>query len=289
MAKVLAVGISTLDIVNVLERYPEEDEELRALDQQIRRGGNATNTLCVLSQLGHRCSWAGTLAEEPDARLIEVDLARHAIDTRYVQRAAHGKVPTSYISLSRRSGSRTIVHYRDLDEYDAAAFNAIDLGAFDWVHFEGRNIEATAQMLLRLKAERPRLRCSLEIEKPRPGIEALIPHADLLLFSKGYARAQGFNEGEAFLRAQRTLNEQALLVCAWGEDGAHALGGDQTPLAVPAVIPAQILDSVGAGDVFNAGIIDALLHECTLHDALQAAVRLAGKKCGQYGLDGLSG
>jgi ketohexokinase len=43
MAKILAVGIATLDIINTVERYPLLDGETRALSQHKTRGGNATN------------------------------------------------------------------------------------------------------------------------------------------------------------------------------------------------------------------------------------------------------
>ena len=114
---ILAVGIATLDIINHVVVYPHEDDEVRALRQSVRRGGNATNSLVVLSQLGYDCHWAGTLSDETDSRLILEDLARYAVDCRHVRRYRTGKVPTSYVLLSEATGSRTIVHYRDLPEY----------------------------------------------------------------------------------------------------------------------------------------------------------------------------
>src|SRR3569833_242282 len=117
---------------------------LRALAQRVSRGGNCTNTLVVLSQLGHHCSWGGVLVDEPDASRIVADLDAHAIDLTPVRRLPKGKVPTSYITLNQRNGSRSIVHYRDLPEYDFDAFATIDLGACDWLHFEGRDIDAAA-------------------------------------------------------------------------------------------------------------------------------------------------
>src|SRR5512143_319051 len=94
LARILAVGNATLDIINIVDGYPAEDMEVRATAQQIRRGGNAANTLVALSQLGHQCSWAGTLANEPDGSLILADLTRYRIDTCAVHTIAHGKVPT---------------------------------------------------------------------------------------------------------------------------------------------------------------------------------------------------
>ncbi|MEW6646052.1 MAG: PfkB family carbohydrate kinase [Pseudomonadota bacterium] len=288
MARILAVGIATLDIINLVEDYPPEDAEVRALEQETRRGGNATNTLVVLSQFGHQCSWAGTLADEPDARLIRADLARHTIDTSAVELLPRGKVPTSYITLSQRSGSRTIVHYRDLPEYSFEHFRAIDLTRFDWVHFEGRNVEVTQRMLERVKKLHPELPCSLEVEKPRAGIEQLLPYPDLLLFSRVYARACGFQRAEGLFDRVRTQTPAAQLVCAWGEGGAYARDRDGRGYHTPAFPPPRLVDTLAAGDVFNAGIIHGLARKRSLELTLIEAARLAGRKCGQQGIEGLA-
>ena len=53
--RILGVGIATLDLINEVERYPPEDAEVRALTQRRSRGGNAANTLAVLSD--GRIAW----------------------------------------------------------------------------------------------------------------------------------------------------------------------------------------------------------------------------------------
>ncbi|MGD8712214.1 MAG: carbohydrate kinase, partial [Thiohalophilus sp.] len=40
MSRILTTGIATLDIINQVDHYPAEDEELRAELQSIRCGGN---------------------------------------------------------------------------------------------------------------------------------------------------------------------------------------------------------------------------------------------------------
>src|SRR3569623_2626555 len=112
MARILGIGIATLDIINHVEGYPAEDSEVRALAQRISRGGNCTNTLVVLSQLGHRCGWGGVLAEESDAARITADLASYHLDLAPVRRLARGTLPTSYIIVTHRNGSRPLVHSR---------------------------------------------------------------------------------------------------------------------------------------------------------------------------------
>lgn len=297
MARVLGVGIATLDIINSVAGYPAEDAEVRAMAQRVCRGGNCTNTLVVLSQLGHACAWAGVIAEEPDAARIEADLAAYHIDRTHCRRERGEsagdpgwKMPTSYIVHNTENGSRTIVHYRDLPEYDAESFFRIDLGPYDWLHFEGRNIADTRRMLERARAVRPGLSISLEVEKPRPEIERVFALADVLLVSRHYANARGYTEPLDVLRAVRTEAPDADLICAWGERGAFALDRQGQVHAEPAHVPPRVVDTLGAGDTFHAGVIDAYLRGLPLTAALKAGCVLAGKKCGRIGLDlGLRG
>ena len=287
MAKILAVGNATLDIINVVDDYPREDQEVRASSQQLRRGGNACNTLAVLSQLGHQCSWAGTLADEPDAELIRADLDSHHIDCSAVHTTPHGKVPTSYISLSRLNGSRTIVHYRDLPEYRFEEFSRIDLGALEWLHFEGRNLDEVEKMMRHAREKQPNLMISLEVEKPRDGIVALFPLADLLLFSRDYALHHGHHSAEGLLRELALQRHEQTATCTWGDKGAWAVDYAGRLYHAPAFSPSLVVDTLGAGDTFNAGMIDQLVRGHAIEPALIEASRLAGKKCGIYGLDNL--
>lgn len=280
MANILAIGIATLDIINHVDAYPAEDEELRTLSQQQTRGGNATNSLVVLSQLGHDVAWSGVLIDEPDSTLIQAELDHYQIDTQACLKLNTGKMPTSYITVSAKTGSRTIVHHRDCPELPFTHFKTIDLTPFDWVHFEGRPVDELGPMIKWLKQHYPHIPCSLEVEKPRPDIEDILHFADVIMFSQPYAMKKGFHTAETFLTSQ---SESAMMTCTWGEQGAWLKSGAQL-FHSPAFPPQQVIDTLAAGDTFNAGLIDGLVQQRRPAQALESACRLAGKKCGQQGL-----
>jgi len=287
MAYILGVGIATLDIVNYLDSYPNEDSEVRADAQQSSRGGNATNTLVILSQLGEQCEWAGVLASDPSSQIIRQDLQNHGINFQRCPVKDDSITPTSYIILNRRNGSRSIVHYRDLPELDLAAFKRYDLSHYQWLHFEGRAVNETLLMMQYAKQQQPQLPCSLEIEKPRKGIEKLFAKADLLLFSRHYAEAHGYHNAAGLLHAMQSQAPHARLICAWGSEGAFALDQQGGVIHTPAFTQSQVVDSLGAGDTFNASIIHNLLKGTSLAQALHDSCYLAGLKCSQQGFNNL--
>lgn len=280
----LGVGIAVLDLVNEVEVYPAEDDEVRALALRRVRGGNVTNSLAVLSRLGHVCRWVGTLGDDPAADLILADLAGHGIETGDAVRVSGGTTPTSSILVSRTNGSRTIVHFRDLPELSAEDFGRASLDGLAWVHFEGRNPQETARMIRRVRKEAPDVAISVELEKHRPGIEALLHGPQLLLASRAFARAGGFEDPGDFLEDLLMRSDARLCVVARGAQGAAFLKRGGHVQRVSAYVPTRVVDTLGAGDVFNAGVIHGLLKGLPDGEAVVQAVKLAGLKCGHPGV-----
>lgn len=281
----LGIGNAALDIVNEVADYPREDEEVRALAQHRRIGGNVANSLMLLRQLGHTCKWCGTIGDDAQGDWVLAGLRERGIDIGAVVRHPGSATPTSHVTLSRASGSRTIVHFRDLPEMRAADFARLPLRDCDWVHFEGRNPAQTALMLRDCAARCPGLPVSLEVEKRRPGIEPLLNGPRVLIFSRAYALACGFREPKAFLAAQRARTSAELLLLPWGGRGAFGQARDGALCFAPAHSPDAVRDTLGAGDVFNAAVIDGMLAGLDLPGLLAKANALAGHKCGRPGLD----
>ena len=279
MLSALCVGIATLDIINRVDAYPAEDSEVRAGSQSQRTGGNAANTAMALAVLGNRVSWVGNLAQP--APTVEQDFARHGVDVSRALRVADAEMPTSYILLSAATGSRSIVHFRNMPEYRAEDFVRLDLGGFDWIHFEGRAVDQLGPMMSHARNVAG-ARISLEVEKPRAGIEALFPCADLLLFSRDYAEARGHTDAAGLLGG--SLETDAPATCTWGAAGAWARDDNGDILHAPVPATGPVIDTIGAGDVFNAGMIHAMGRGQSLFAALHEAVNLASSKCTHEGL-----
>ncbi|XP_072237437.1 ketohexokinase isoform X7 [Leuresthes tenuis] len=264
--KVLCVGLVCLDIINVVDKYPEEDSDSRCLSQRWQRGGNASNSCTVLSLLGAPCAFMGSLATGPMAE--------------------------------------------DLPDVTVENFSRVNLHQFKWIHWEGRNVDEQVKMIQQVQMynsklpQQQRITVSVEIEKTRQPLYQLFPYGDVVFVSKDVSRYFGFQSAEEALKGlYNRVKKGAILICAWAEKGADALGPDGLLIHSDAFPPESLVDTLGAGDTFNASVIYTLSNGDTsfhlimrhfevyggsLQDALTFGCQVAGAKCGFHGYDGIS-
>ncbi|CEG71590.1 hypothetical protein RMATCC62417_07299 [Rhizopus microsporus] len=297
-SNILLVGQVYLDTILTVDNFPEEDSKLRATDVQQRRGGNCLNTaevLCqfpkinifLMSALGPKDT-CDTLLSQLEAKGIMTSACLYRKEP----------TPSSYIIQSKQTGTRTIISANTIQDITKNEFiQKIETikTRFNWIHFEGRNVEEAAAQIDWLESIsshegwRSRLTISVELEKPdRPDIDMLLSRGDVVFFSKLYAEKRGYDDPSCFLRDYQTrCRSSAILFCTWGAKGATCLHHGNI-FHSPALPVEQVIDTIGAGDTFVAGIICYLNQGYELDVALQCACHLASKKVSQFGFERLA-
>lgn len=204
--RLLVCGGVYVDVLNEVAAYPQEDSACRALSSTRRRGGNAGNSAVVLARLlsvhAPDCavSWVGVVPskENADSAFALSEFARDNIDTSLLEEAGGLEVgqPTAFITLSRETGSRTIVSTRNgcrelSVEHFGRALALADANAEAdcrepcWCHLECREMPSVALMAqayrehataLAPRSASARWRfLSLEVEKPHLEVASLLP------------------------------------------------------------------------------------------------------------------
>ncbi|XP_072000151.1 ketohexokinase isoform X1 [Engystomops pustulosus] len=339
--RILCIGLVCLDIINVVDRYPEEDTDTRCVSQRWQRGGNASNSCTVLSLLGAPCAFMGSLAPGYIADFTLDSLTSYGIDVRHVVSHPGSSFPASIVISNISNGSRTILHMNsfimsdfsrrnivtspvswqtrgdtpcacclvnisngcrtvtlydiNLPDVTADDFQKVDLTQYKWIHWEGRNADEQVKMIQRVEEynqscqKEQRINISVEIEKEREELYQLFQYGEVVFVSKDVAKHFGFtSSSEAVRGLYPRVKKGAFLVCAWAEHGADALGPDGRVLHSPSFPPDKIVDTLGAGDTFNASVIYALSKGQTMEEAITFGCRIAGKKCGIQGYDGIT-
>lgn len=115
-------------------------------------------------------------------------------------------------------------------------------------------------------------------------LESWLGYVDILLINDaeaagilGITAAEFAGDIETYLaKIAVKLPENAVIVVKRGADGATAFANGRVHHA-PVRGTIDVVDTVGAGDCFNAGFLMALQNQAGLSDALRAGIEVAGK------------
>ncbi|CAI9627212.1 unnamed protein product [Alternaria burnsii] len=326
---IVCVGAVYIDTILTVPHFPIEDEKLRAKSITRRRGGNTANSLEVLLQLQQHDPETARDPRSTDLHLLAVLPEENSAASKFICeslpqvkmsdvslfRKQHQEAASSYIIQSEENRSRTIVSINQLPEMQGDEFmqqvcsftGGGGGGGGDgkeqgwekaWFHFEGRVPEITLLCVRFLREQFPHFKISVECEKPeRTGMAEVAQYADVVFYSKLWAEKNGYTDAKSFLGDRRTeTRDGALLCCTWGSGGAAAVqkGDDEVWADVKAwqagrEKQAKVVDTIGAGDTFIAGMLFAINEhdEWSLQRRLEFANELAGRKVLQEGFGGL--
>jgi len=248
----LFVGLTTLDLVQRVERAPGANDKVRASRADLASGGPAANAAVTFGVLGGRAVLVSALGPGPVARLAAGSLSRHGISVADCWPSGGPDLSISAITVLEGTGERSVVSH---NAADVEAVVPPDLDALvadaDVVLIDGHHPEL-ARAAARL-AQQAGIAVVLDCGSEKAVFADLIPLAAAAVCSAEFtfAGAGGFDEVSAAL-----LDAGAGLVAMTG--GAqpvrwrsrHAAG----TVAVP---PTTARDTLGAGDVLHGAFAHA--------------------------------
>ncbi|KRE89910.1 carbohydrate kinase family protein [Arthrobacter sp. Soil764] len=275
----LFVGCATLDSIALVQDYPAADSRTVATDFAAAGGGPAATAAVAAARAGANTAFAGVLGTDEEGDRIIAGLEAEGVDTSAVIRDPGVKTGASVIIVSRATESRSIVtrpvppvsfpkdsRFRELLESAA------------WVHTDHLGWNAVAG------AGTAALNISVDAGNPIPsfsprGVALYVPTIERL------AAEYGTDLSPAALLGKAVDDGASAVVATAGADGAWVLERGGEPVHVPAT-PAEIVSTLGAGDVYHGALLAAVAAGLPLVEAAAFAGRTAAASCA--GLDGRS-
>lgn len=282
---ILSIGRLYCDLVfRGIAAMPALGEERFAQEMAIVPGGGAFITAAHLASLGRPAGLLARLGTDPLSRALAPALADSGVDLRWLEHAEDaGPQPTVVMVqggerafLSRRAGP---VRPARLDE-------ALGGGAARHLHIAEF---ATLAELPDLVSTAKRLGLSVSLDPSwddelirAPDLVARCTGVDIFLPNAAEARAIAGTDD--LVQAGRRLSRHFhMVVIKDGAAGAR-LFSRSGELALPAPQGGPVVDTTGAGDAFNAGLIAAWLAGRSAAQALAEGIA-----CGTLSVRGIGG
>lgn len=250
--------------------------------------GAESNVAAGLARLGHSAGWMSRVGDDEFGRAVVFRIRGEGVDTSRV--IIDPTAPTGVVIRERREvGPIEQVYYRRGSAASHLSPDDLDpsyVGDAQFLHLTGitpalsatcrETVFAAAQIAagagVRIVLD-PNYRSKLwTSEEFRKVVRDLAARADIML--PGIDEAQlltGESDPEIAARHLQRLGP-SLVVLKIGAEGALAVTSDEL-IRVPAARLERVIDPVGAGDAFAAGLLSGLLRGFSIADALWLANR----------------
>jgi 2-dehydro-3-deoxygluconokinase len=264
------------------------------LDIQV--GGSESNTAIALARLGKKVAWWSRLPSNPLGQHIAQTLRMHGVDVSGIHWQENARLGTYFVEFGSHPRATQVVY----DRANSAA-SQMQPDDFDWsllrqtrrLHLTGITPALSASCLQTVRcamaeARQAGIDISFDInyraklwtwDECRPVMDELASHSSLALVALRDARSLLDNGNLSPHHLIRELHERwngTQVVMTRGENGALVFDGD-TLFEIPA-FRVHIVDRVGAGDAFSAGLLCGLLDGKSLPDAVRYGTAVAALK-----------
>jgi fructokinase len=304
--KTWRIGVIVVCGEALIDLVPAGGELWRALS-----GGGPANTAVALARLGTPVSMLARISDDAFGAQLRKRFVDNNVDLRWAPNASE---PTTLaiVNLDEHGGARYTFHIdgtadwqwqeRELPTLLGPEVTAIHAGSMGLVGRPGGAvIEA---MLVRERARRvisidPNVRPVMcpDAREYRDVVERWLGVAHIVKVSADDLGWLYPARSAADVALEWVTQGPLLVVLTSGADGARAFGADGLSVAVPSV-PVEVVDTIGAGDTFTAGLLHSLeqqgrldvealarLSEPQLETALRYAAQVSALACTRPGAD----
>jgi sulfofructose kinase len=278
----VGVGLNATDTVIPLSTYPPRGSKVEYSTSTVLPGGQVATTVVACQHWGLRTRYIGKLGDDLAATLHREAFSHAGVETRVVTVA--GGASAQSLILVDAQGERTVLIRRD----ERLALHPADLDRDSIInaralHVDGYDTEAA--ILAANWAREAGVPVIADLDELYPNVETLIDNVDYLIVSRDFpSRLTSEPDLEQALRKMQRRYNCRLAAATLGQEGVLAWDGTQL-LHTPAYrVP--VVDTTGAGDIFHAGFIYALLAGWPLDRQLDFACAAAALNCTAVGARG---
>lgn len=278
---ILVVGDLNVDLIlNKINKMPQLGEEQRADEMDLTMGGSTAIFACNIAKLGSRVEFLSKIGEDSFGRFLLKEMKSYNVGVdSIITDSAYRTGATIILNIQ---GDRLMVTYPGAMEYlsvdeitDEILKSARHIHT-SAIFFQPRLKRGLADLFKRAKSLGlttsmdtqwdPEEKWDLDLDKILPNLDFFLPNEE------EFIRLTGQPDLENAL--QSLAHHNTCFVIKRGKKGALMLYNSER-VSISSLQVSSIVDTIGAGDNFNAGFIHAYLNGKELKTCLTEGNRTA--------------
>ncbi|MEM4196676.1 MAG: carbohydrate kinase family protein [Candidatus Anstonellaceae archaeon] len=285
---VLCAGHLVYDIRDYVEQMPQLDKTtFMYMPPQVGAGGSAANVALNCIKLGHQASLISNVGDDRHGKFLLDELKKRGLDTDQIKIIKGGRTALSVILIDK-SGQVMVIEDKGCVE-DKRDFDEKKIAQSSWVHLTGTSqqwLEKISKIAYKngiiISFDPGRAASRLGIEK----LSKILERTEYLIVNRKELEAlTGSASEESAKELSKEFNlftivkngSKPVFVCTTINKTFYV-----EPFRVPYVV-----DTLGAGDAFAAGLICGKIEGMSFYEAIKFAHAAAAAKVMHPGAQGM--
>jgi sugar/nucleoside kinase (ribokinase family) len=256
---VIGLGVSTVDIVSLVDHFPAEEEVQRANDMTVQGGGPVATAMVALARLGAKVAMIDAIGDDWRGALIREEFQREGV-VEHLKVRKDGTSSTACILVTRHNGARSIVYFPGTaPELSPADIPRTVIESAKILHVNGRHWDACLQAVKMAREAHVKVSFDGGAHRYHPELDQLVPLTDICIIARDFA--EKYTRETDIRRCAKMLLESgpSLVVITDGIKGSWIQSQEGQAFHQPAHRLPQLLDTTGCGDSYHGAFLFGLL------------------------------
>lgn len=281
MATGIFAGIITIDIQFLVPEYPPPNTKVKAHNNDVSIGGPATNAGITFSHLGGSAHLLTGIGNHHFTGMMQQELAEYEVDYTDIKPECTLQPTFASIITSEENGDRTVFSYnpRNLNAVKLDIIDQLNMESYDFVMIDGFYMNFALELAQKAKASQ--IPVILDGGSWKPGMEELLKYVDIPICSDHFYPPGTQSSYEVIEALHRYPGVRHVAITRGDQPILYSSG--KGIATCPVQQPHQIIDTLGAGDVFHGAFGYYYTETKEFKDSLYRASSIAGQSCEHLG------
>jgi len=284
---VVGLGVSTLDLLMIVDELPGREVVQRAHDSALQGGGPVATAMVTLARLGSRTAMLDKIGDDWRGRFILDEFRKEHVSTEWIRIASGCRSSIASILVRKRDGARVITFSPgNAEELHPDEVPEEIIAGAKVLHLNGRHWDASLKAAQLARAHGVKVSFDGGANRHRDDISSLIALTDICILARQFAIAFSGSDDQQFSAKCLIDAGPEIVVITNGAEGSCIFSRNGEAFHQPAFNIGSPVDSTGAGDAYHGGFLHGIvtglgLKECAV--LASAAAALNTRKLGGRG------
>jgi sulfofructose kinase len=281
---VIGLGVSTLDLLMLVDDLPGEESVQRAHQSVLQGGGPVATAMVTLARLGSRTAMIDKIGDDWRGRLVIDEFRREKVSTDHIRVVPCTTSSIASITVRRRDGARAIIFSPgNCGELQPGELPADVISGAGILHLNGRHWDACLKAARIARAGGVKVSFDGGAFRHRDDIRLLLELTDICIVARQFAFAfSGVEDVE--LAAEKLLQAgPEIVVVTAGAEGSWVSLKNGSRFHQPAYEIGQAVDTTGAGDAYHGAFLHGIVTGLEIRGCAALASAVAAMNTRQLG------